>query len=383
MFIMSLASFLLVPSLLLRSGSNVNRLALRSVSAASTSSSSSNPSSLSMSSSAYPYSNVDLSGRGGASSSRFFSSSRAAAAGVASATSPLSAAAAVVSPDATTVAPVDSSLLELTQLRHNSACIKVPAHYTEPSSSSASDAASLSQWRAMLTNSVASCISSSSNALWLEIPIESSHLIPIAATEFGFKFHHSDNGKSSLYIWLAKDTVDKVPAFATHQIGVGAFCMNDKNELLCVRELHGSFSKWKLPGGLVDLGEDLDTAVQREVFEETGLKTKFNSILSARHSHTGQFGRDDLFFICRVQLDEADVGKNPIAEASEIAESAWVPFKEYERMVRDKEGGTRHPMMELICDLAKQGEEADIQKTLVGSIVPGRKPSPIYHIPRK
>jgi ADP-ribose pyrophosphatase YjhB (NUDIX family) len=234
----------------------------------------------------------------------------------------------------------------------------------------------------MLSESITECKASKKNALWLEIPIESSHLIPLAAAEFSFKFHHADAGKSSMYIWLNEGTADKVPSYATHQIGVGAFCMNAKNELLCVRELHGSFSKWKLPGGLVDLGEDLDTAVQREVFEETGLKTKFSSILSARHSHTGQFGRDDMFFICRVQLEESEEGKDPVAEASEIAESAWVPFEEYEKMVTDAEGGTRHPMMELICELARQGQEADMQKAMIGSIVPGRKASPIYHTPR-
>lgn len=45
-----------------------------------------------------------------------------------------------------------------------------------------------------------------------------------------------------------------------------------------------------------------DTAV-REVFEETGVRSEFRSLLSVRqqHSHPGAFGKSDMYIICRLK----------------------------------------------------------------------------------
>uniref|UniRef100_A0A4W3HT65 Nucleoside diphosphate-linked moiety X motif 6 n=1 Tax=Callorhinchus milii TaxID=7868 RepID=A0A4W3HT65_CALMI len=44
-----------------------------------------------------------------------------------------------------------------------------------------------------------------------------------------------------------------------------------------------------------------ETAV-REVFEETGVKTEFKSLLSIRqqHNHPGAFGKSDMYIVCRL-----------------------------------------------------------------------------------
>lgn len=60
---------------------------------------------------------------------------------------------------------------------------------------------------------------------------------------------------------------------------------------------------WKFPGGLSEPGEDIaDTAV-REVFEETGVKSEFRSLLSIRQQHRspGAFGMSDMYLVCRLQ----------------------------------------------------------------------------------
>ena len=41
----------------------------------------------------------------------------------------------------------------------------------------------------------------------------------------------------------------------------------------------GDSQKWGLPGGAVELDESFDETVQREVFEETGLKIKIKKLL--------------------------------------------------------------------------------------------------------
>jgi ADP-ribose pyrophosphatase YjhB (NUDIX family) len=71
--------------------------------------------------------------------------------------------------------------------------------------------------------------------------------------------------------------------------------VNSRNEILCVRELRSNYRKWKIPGGLAELGEQLDEAAIREVLEETGVPCSFMSVLGVRHTHGMQFGRSVRF----------------------------------------------------------------------------------------
>ena len=43
-------------------------------------------------------------------------------------------------------------------------------------------------------------------------------------------------------------------------------------------------AKWRLPGGRVDLHETIAQAAERELFEECGIKAKFESILGFRET---------------------------------------------------------------------------------------------------
>ncbi|KAK4846342.1 hypothetical protein QYF36_016115 [Acer negundo] len=66
---------------------------------------------------------------------------------------------------------------------------------------------------------------------------------------------------------------------ASHRVGIGAFVMNDKGEVLIVLERNGRFkgtNVWKLPLMRVRIC----TAAIREVKEETGIDTEFVEILS-------------------------------------------------------------------------------------------------------
>lgn len=74
----------------------------------------------------------------------------------------------------------------------------------------------------------------------------------------------------------------QIPPYAHHMVGVGGMVVNDKDELLVVQEKFAAFTQWKLPGGYVDPGEDLWTAAVREVKEETGVDTEFDSLVAMR-----------------------------------------------------------------------------------------------------
>lgn len=156
--------------------------------------------------------------------------------------------------------------------------------------------------------------------------------------------------------------------------------------MLCVRETGKNYLPWKIPGGLAELGEHIDEAAVREVEEETGIKCKFHSVLGVRHTHGLQFGRSDLYFVCRlspietIQEDGNPLIPEPRPQEGEISAVKWLPMEEYKAMINAENG---HPMMQHLMKVHDQGEDNkyDIQKTLVGSVVPGRKPSPIYHAP--
>jgi ADP-ribose pyrophosphatase YjhB (NUDIX family) len=161
--------------------------------------------------------------------------------------------------------------------------------------------------------------------------------------------------------------------------------VNSKDEILCVREMRRNFRPWKIPGGLAELGEQLDDAAIREIMEETGIECRFQSVLGFRHTHGMQFGRSDMYFVCQLQpvetIDEDGnaVIPEPVAQKGEIAATAWVPLEEYKEMIN---GENPHPMMQKMMSLYDlNSEENSIQRTVLNSIVPGRKPSPIYHAP--
>lgn len=83
----------------------------------------------------------------------------------------------------------------------------------------------------------------------------------------------------------------RLPGYATHYIGVGGMVMNkERTKLLCIQEQRPLLPGiWKLPGGLVEQGESLETASVREVWEETGVKCKFQSIIGFRELLSYQF----------------------------------------------------------------------------------------------
>ena len=61
-------------------------------------------------------------------------------------------------------------------------------------------------------------------------------------------------------------------------LGVGALILDQGRVLLVERGREPLAGYWSLPGGAVETGERLEDALVREVFEETGLHVKADSI---------------------------------------------------------------------------------------------------------
>lgn len=246
-------------------------------------------------------------------------------------------------------------------------------------------ASSLSHWQA---EGLKSCM--------LKLPIEQAALAAVAA-EHGFVFHHVplDNPRHVvLKRWLQDGMVDKVPPFATHQVGVAGMCLDPSGQILLVKEWRDGEGNdrvpslnWKLPGGLLDAGESFGEAAVRETWEETGVRTVFRSLLSFWHRHGLTWGKSDLYYVARLELASADeqIRIDPV----EISDCRWMDVDEF-LATQD------HPLITAVLrrvyglngegdsprsarGRALRGAPLPIVEMLEGAVQwPGRQPYPTY-----
>eukprot|EP00435_Cladocopium_sp_Y103_P008568 s2931_g2.t1 len=187
-------------------------------------------------------------------------------------------------------------------------------------------ASSLDEWRKQ-----------GKRGVWLHLDIGSASLVPIAASEFGFEYHHAEKDYVMMTKWLP-DSPNTLPANASHTIGVGALVTNSEGKVLLVREKSGPAAKhgfWKIPTGLVDAGEDLHEAAVREVKEETGIDASFECLGAFTMSHGGNLAharKSNLFFVvkCQARTTEIQACQSEIAEARWFSREEWLslPFPE-------------------------------------------------------
>ncbi|KAK9041118.1 hypothetical protein V6N11_016236 [Hibiscus sabdariffa] len=175
--------------------------------------------------------------------------------------------------------------------------------------------ASLSQWKQQ-----------GKRAVWIKLPIELVNLVEPTVKE-GFKYHHAETDYLMLVNWL-RESANTIPKNASHRVGISAFVMNEKREVLVVQEKGGKFKGtgvWKFPTGVVDEGEDISEAAMREVKEETGIDTEFVEILAFRQSHQSFFTKSDLLFVCMLRPRSFDIQK----QDREIEAAQWMSYNDY------------------------------------------------------
>ncbi|KAJ9176767.1 hypothetical protein P3X46_012046 [Hevea brasiliensis] len=201
--------------------------------------------------------------------------------------------------------------------------------------------ASISQWKQQ-----------GKKGVWIKLPIEFSNLVNPVVQE-GFRYHHAEPEYLMLVRWLP-NSPDTLPANASHRVGIGAFIVNNKREVLVIQENSGGFKGtgvWKLPTGVVNEGEDICEAAIREVKEETGIEAEFIEILAFRQSHHAFFGKSDLFFVCMLQPHSFNIRK----QDSEVEAAQWMPIEDYLNQPYNKE----HQLFQYVAEICKTKSEGD------------------------
>jgi len=112
----------------------------------------------------------------------------------------------------------------------------------------------------------------------------------------------------------------------THIVAVTAFIQDQNRDILLVRtERRG----WELPGGQVENGEDLLSALAREVHEECGLNVNVGNLLGV-YSSMGQTGETNtkVIFLFRCEM----TGGSPIPSI-ETPDVGWYSENEALQLV--------------------------------------------------
>lgn len=194
---------------------------------------------------------------------------------------------------------------------------------------------------------------------WLSIPLRLLRYGEVAA-RCGFRAHHAENDTVVLYKWLASSE-DKVPPYAHTQVGCAGFAVNDRNEVLVVKEwrtVDGQrvpSTQWKLPGGMADVGESFLACAARETTEETGIECRPASLLALWHRHNvGPWDKSDIYCVVRLDVTDEAIKVDP----EEISDATWYDLEDFRReqdhpLIRriiDElyEGGTSGPTAELL-----------------------------------
>ncbi|MEV8322125.1 NUDIX domain-containing protein [Kitasatospora sp. NPDC056731] len=127
------------------------------------------------------------------------------------------------------------------------------------------------------------------------------------------------------------DYFDDPNAPKAHRIvpAVTAFVMSDRGELLLERRSDNG--RWGMPGGVLEVGEDLPGAVVREVWEETGIKVEVTGLVGTYSDpgHVIEFSDGEVrqeFSLC---FRARPVG-GELSASSESFEVRWVPREDLE-----------------------------------------------------
>jgi ADP-ribose pyrophosphatase YjhB (NUDIX family) len=131
--------------------------------------------------------------------------------------------------------------------------------------------------------------------------------------------------------------------FGDFSIGVGGVVIRDrvvadgagsvKEALLVQRGWNPGKGSWQIPGGYVEVDEDVTEGVERECLEEAGVRAKVVDVLGFRHAIGGGVGgpSTNIYVVFRL---EPEVGDEPHCDGDEISDVGYFTLEEIDQKLR-------------------------------------------------
>ena len=114
-------------------------------------------------------------------------------------------------------------------------------------------------------------------------------------------------------------------------IGVGILLIRDNHLLLIKRRFNPDKNMWSIPGGHLDLGEKVESAAEREAYEETGFKVKVSKLAGIidkiMYDNKAQIEYHYVLLNYFVEQIEGDPNQPPVAQ-DDALDAKFVPFEE-------------------------------------------------------
>ncbi len=129
---------------------------------------------------------------------------------------------------------------------------------------------------------------------------------------------------------------------------VVAVIIDDQERVLLTRRSIPPFKDmWVMPGGQIDLGEPIITALKREVDEEVGLQIEVGSLIDVfEHLTPGEENCHYIILFYRCRPVDFELAHNP----QEVAAVTWVPRDELARYHMPE--GTRYILGKVFPEFA-------------------------------
>ena len=117
-------------------------------------------------------------------------------------------------------------------------------------------------------------------------------------------------------------------------IGVGVLLTRNNSLLLVKRKYEPDAGYWSIPGGHLDLGEKVESAAEREGFEETGIKVQVSKLAGVidkiMYDDKGKLEYHYVLINYFVEQIEGDKDQLPISD-SDALDAKFVLFDELKK----------------------------------------------------
>ena len=157
--------------------------------------------------------------------------------------------------------------------------------------------------------------------VWINIPIERAALIPVATKR---DLHFTTREQTT---FCSPNNSSPMPSYPNTPRITSARAesssTNAKNSWSSANYTEAPQDPTTTTRRCAAPGRHIADCVQREVFEETGVRTKFEKLVCFRHWHGYRYDKSDIYFVCRLSpLSEAIS-----IQAEEIEECLWLPVR--------------------------------------------------------